>query len=318
MTEILPVVSIACITYNHENYLSQCIEGFLMQKTNFPIEIIIHEDASTDKSAIILKEYSDKHPDLIFPIFQVENKFSKGINPGFEFVFPKCRGKYIALCEGDDYWTDPYKLQKQVDFLEANDDYSICSHRYKILHQESGKIESDNNSSVVNNINNGFSFDLNIFFQGWYLHVLSVVFRKNALDYDFLKKVKYPSDYMLFYSILKNGKGYLFGFEGAVYRKHQGGIYTSNSTLNQAYVMYDCLKDLIKIDNNKLIKSMFNYRIFIYIKTYIRYSNNISISFLYKLIKEYNLTIDKVELNYSFLRMLIKSFIRRYLNLIYK
>jgi glycosyltransferase involved in cell wall biosynthesis len=127
MKNNIPLLSIACITYNQEKYIGQCIDGFLMQKTSFPIEIIIHDDASMDNTAKILKEYADKYPDLITPIFQTENQYSKGINPGFEFVFPECRGKYIAICEGDDYWTDPYKLQKQVDFLEANSDY-VLSH----------------------------------------------------------------------------------------------------------------------------------------------------------------------------------------------
>ena len=87
-----------------------------MQKTTFPIEIIIHDDASTDGTAKIVKEYADKYPDLIVPILQTENQYSQGIKPSQNFVFPRARGKYIAFCEGDDYWTDPYKLQKQVDF----------------------------------------------------------------------------------------------------------------------------------------------------------------------------------------------------------
>lgn len=96
-----------------------------MQKTTFPIEIIIHDDASTDGTAKIVKEYADKYPDLIVPILQTENQYSQGIKPSHKFVFPRARGKYIAFCEGDDYWTDPYKLQKQVDFLEANPDYGM-------------------------------------------------------------------------------------------------------------------------------------------------------------------------------------------------
>ena len=122
-----PIVSICCITYNHENYIRDAIEGFLMQKTTFPIEIIIHDDASTDKTAEIVKSYAEKHPDLILPILQAENQYSKGI-PISTYAYPKARGKYIAFCEGDDYWTDPYKLQKQVDFLESNPDCSWCFH----------------------------------------------------------------------------------------------------------------------------------------------------------------------------------------------
>ena len=138
-----PIVSICCITYNQEKYISETIEGFLMQKTSFPIEIIIHDDASTDKTAEIIKQYVDKHPDLITPIFQTVNQYSKGIKPTTNFLYPKAKGKYIAICEGDDYWTDPYKLQKQVDFLEANEDYGmVCTDVLK-YNQTTGKfIES--------------------------------------------------------------------------------------------------------------------------------------------------------------------------------
>ena len=114
-----PLVSIGCITYNHAPYIRQCLEGFLMQKTTFPFEIIINDDCSTDGTTEIVKEYADKYPDLIIPIFHEENQYQKGVRGIYaKFVYPKVRGKYIALCEGDDYWIDPLKLQKQVDFLE--------------------------------------------------------------------------------------------------------------------------------------------------------------------------------------------------------
>jgi len=129
-----PLVSVCCITYNHEKYIRDAIEGFLMQKTTIPIEILIHDDASTDGTADIIKEYEAKCPDIIKPIYQTENQYSKGINPYPVFVYPRARGKYIALCEGDDYWIDPYKLQKQVDFLEANPDCSLCFHASKHIY----------------------------------------------------------------------------------------------------------------------------------------------------------------------------------------
>ena len=107
-----PLVSIVCESYNHEPYLRKCLDGFVMQKTNFSFEILIHDDASTDKSADIIREYISKYPQLDWkPIFQIENQYSKGISIWTEIQFPRAQGKYIALCEGDDYWTDPYKLQ---------------------------------------------------------------------------------------------------------------------------------------------------------------------------------------------------------------
>ena|SRR6218665_28187 len=133
-----PLVSICCITYNHANYIKECLEGFILQQCNFPFEILIHDDASTDGTQDIIKEYQEKYPKIIKPILQVENQYSKGVrgmNP--KFNFPRAKGKYIALCEGDDYWTDPKKLQKQFNILEKNPDINICSHpSYKIIDEK--------------------------------------------------------------------------------------------------------------------------------------------------------------------------------------
>jgi len=123
--EVPPLVSVCCITFNHIAYIEQAIKSFLMQETGFSFEIIIHDDASTDGTAELIMAYAKKDPNIIKPILQIENQFSKGglINP--RLVFPRAKGRYIALCEGDDYWTDKAKLQKQVMFLEGNLEYVI-------------------------------------------------------------------------------------------------------------------------------------------------------------------------------------------------
>ena len=124
-----PIVSIFCITYNHASYILQCIEGFLNQKTSFPFEIIINDDCSTDGTVDILKDYYKKAPDIIRLVLHDENCYSKGIKQIIlNYIYPIARGKYFALCEGDDYWTDPNKLQMQVDFLESHPEYSMCFH----------------------------------------------------------------------------------------------------------------------------------------------------------------------------------------------
>lgn len=133
----LPMVSVCCQSYNQEPYIRQCLEGFIIQKTNFLFEVLIHDDASTDKTADIIREYEAKYPDIIKPIYQIENKYSKGISIFREFQYPKAKGKYIAICEGDDYWIDPLKLQNQVDFLEANSDYGLVWTDIDRFHQES-------------------------------------------------------------------------------------------------------------------------------------------------------------------------------------
>lgn len=119
------MVTIQCITYNHEPYIRQCLDGFVMQKTNFRFEAIVHDDASTDGTAAIIREYAEKYPDIIKPIYETENQYSKHDGSLQGIMDEHTHGKYVALCEGDDYWTDPLKLQKQVDFLERNPEYGL-------------------------------------------------------------------------------------------------------------------------------------------------------------------------------------------------
>lgn len=129
LKESRPVVSISCISYNQENYIGNVIEGFLNQIVDFPVEILIHDDASTDRTASIIEEYGREYPNIIKPILQSQNKFSRGVKCiHATFNFTRSKGKYIATCEGDDYWIDEKKLYKQVAFLEKNKDFVLCSH----------------------------------------------------------------------------------------------------------------------------------------------------------------------------------------------
>ena len=127
------MVSICCITYNQEAYIRNALDGFLSQKTNFLYEILIHDDASTDRTADIIREYAARYPDRIKPVLQTENQYSKGLtNISGTFNFPRAKGRYIAMCEGDDYWTDDGKLQMQVDYMEAHPDCSLCFHSARV------------------------------------------------------------------------------------------------------------------------------------------------------------------------------------------
>lgn len=135
------MVSVCCLVYNHEKYLRQCLDGFVAQKTNFKFEVLIHDDASTDSSPEIIREYEEKYPDMIKPIYQTENQYSKGVKIGWVYQYPRAQGKYIALCEGDDYWTDEYKLQKQFDALEKNPEAVFCAHRVICVTEDGKKLD---------------------------------------------------------------------------------------------------------------------------------------------------------------------------------
>lgn len=135
------MVTIRCITYNHEPYIRQCLEGFVMQKTNFRFEAVVHDDASTDGTAAIIREYAEKYPDIIKPIYETENQYSKHDGSLARIMNSHMHGKYIAICEGDDYWTDPLKLQKQVDFLEANPEYGLVYTNVDFYIQKQGRFE---------------------------------------------------------------------------------------------------------------------------------------------------------------------------------
>ena len=131
----IPTLTICSLVYNHEPWLKRCLEGFVMQRTSFPFEVLIHDDASTDHSADIIREYEARYPDLFRPIYQSENQYSKGRGIFIPILLPKVQSKYIALCEGDDYWTDPEKLQMQVDFLESHPDHAMVYTQTRSYHE---------------------------------------------------------------------------------------------------------------------------------------------------------------------------------------
>lgn len=242
------LISICCITYNHEQYITDAIESFLMQKTTFPIEILIHDDASTDNTPKIIKNYASKYPNLIKPIFQTINQYSK--NKGsisVRFVWPKTKGKYIALCEGDDYWTDPYKLQKQVNFLEKNAKFSMCYHRVDSLVRN--KIIKD--KKVRNSEETTISLAKNIGIPS-----LSVVFRNFKIKEPPELKGKITGSLFWFMQISKYGKIKFIDETMAVYRVHSGGIWSGKDSYNKANMQLKNKESMIiYFKNNILVKN---------------------------------------------------------------
>lgn len=137
--KIKPLVAVRTIAYNHEPYIRECLDGLVMQKTDFPFIAIVHDDVSTDKTAEIIREYAEKYPDIIFPIFEKENQYSKRDGSLRKIMKLACEtsgAKYYAVCEGDDYWTDPYKLQKQFNFMESNPEYGLCYTYTRYFYQD--------------------------------------------------------------------------------------------------------------------------------------------------------------------------------------
>lgn len=249
--EELPLVSVSTITYNHKDFIAKCIEGVLSQKTNFRIEYLIHDDCSTDGTTEIVRQYAEKYPDIIKPMYEQENQYSKGGPWGsIVYNYPRAKGKYIALCEGDDLWTDPYKLQKQVDFMESHPDYSCCFHRYINKNIYTEQIKNDRYGDLF--LNNEVFVDITIDMAigKYFMMPLTEMFRVGALDYSLVYKYKYYRDIHENYHLLKNGKCALLSFIGAERNMHVGGVASMipsqklmNGSLQIAFELYNNNKD---------------------------------------------------------------------------
>jgi glycosyltransferase involved in cell wall biosynthesis len=223
MADSTVLVSVCMITYNHEEYIAQAIEGVMMQRTTFPIELVIGEDCSTDRTRKICLEYQEKYPDVIRLLLPEKNL---GMQQNSIITLRSCIGKYIALCEGDDYWIDPNKLQKQVDFLEANLDFSICFHPVMIWKE--GEIIDDYITREVPDTTT--ILDLA---EGNYIHTPSVVFRKNQRVFDEFKTINSPvGDFVLHMLNAKYGKIKKIRDVMGVYRYGVGIWSTQSDTKN--------------------------------------------------------------------------------------
>lgn len=265
VSDNIPLVSVCCITYNHAPFIRQCLDGFMMQQTDFPFEVLIHDDASTDGTADIIREYEEKYRGIIKPIYQQENQYSKSIPISATYNFPRAQGKYIALCEGDDYWTDPYKLQKQVDFLEANPSYGIVYTDIDMYFQNKGKYEF----SVFENgiIYRSKNFEEHLTKKG-YLAPLTWVFKKELLrdmDYSFVL----DGSFVLMLDFFQRTEVHYLPDTTATYRNRTGSVSHPNDNLKnyryrkgvfdvqkmfiKKYKVSDELSDYIKSDNYLLL-----------------------------------------------------------------
>ncbi len=172
------MVSVICNTYNHEKYIKAALDGFVMQKTDFLFEVLVHDDASTDRTADIIREYEKKYPDIIKPVYQSENQHSQKINFCRKFQYPRAKGKYLAFCEGDDYWTDPLKLQKQFDLMETHPECDMCAHaaQYEIKGRLEDRYIMPSREDTV------LTADDVILGGGGYLATASLFYKKEIID----------------------------------------------------------------------------------------------------------------------------------------
>ena len=247
--ETVPVISILCVAYNHEKYIEECINGLLKQETKFPVEIIIHDDASIDRTPDIIKSYCDKYPALFKPILQEENQYSKG-RKIITITYPVAAGSYIAICEGDDYWSSPKKLQVQVDLLESHPDYVSCFHWADWLVQDTGKIAPWKYGPpylksfyILNDILKDRNF----------IPTCSVVFRNHIIKQfpDWYNEVPI-GDLPLHMLLAKYGKIGFIDEKMGVCRRHKGGIYGGKSQYNRLKISLSSF--LFTAKNMKLIK----------------------------------------------------------------
>lgn len=243
------MVTISCITYNHEKYIADAIESFLMQKTNFKFEIIIHDDASIDNTPSIIKKYEEKYPDIIKPIYQQENQYSQG-NFISKFITEKAKGKYIAICEGDDYWIDSNKIQKQFDYMEEHPDCSLCVNGGYIVNAKDKKIIGEKKSAVDSKF---FTVEDSIA-KGGGLFLTNSMFYRREYDMNLPKfLLEAPvGDYPLTINLALQGKVYYMKDLMSAYRVGDSQSWTAREALDikKNVVLYKKLeKMLLEVDN---------------------------------------------------------------------
>lgn len=226
-------VSVLCATYNQERYLRRCLDSLVSQETSFRYEILVHDDASTDSTVDIIKEYVEKYPEIIHPFYQSENQYSKGVKITKEFQFPRAKGRYIAFCEGDDFWSDNKKLQIQYNALEENLNCVACVAKTsccnedgsvhprtipdRSVHITGGEISS---SEACFLIYNGYAFQTTSFF-----------FRREVLAEAYSKpySVVLNGDEALLMAAVSLGNFYYIDMPLSTYRVNALGSWNENS-----------------------------------------------------------------------------------------
>lgn len=233
-----PKVSVCVPTYNHELFIRETIDGILMQKTDFVYEIVIGDDASTDNNQSIIREYMAQHPRLFNAFLHEENQ---GPKEPKEFagrnnvlgIIKACTGDYVALCEGDDYWTDPLKLQKQFDFMEAHKNYMICHHNMRVIYEDNSPEHFFNTEDQKNN-----STIQDILQDNWFMATASIFYRNYFRDHGFVEwhSRAAAGDWALVIQLAAHGDIHYLPEAMGVYRKHREGLSNLQSATNVGFL----------------------------------------------------------------------------------
>lgn len=222
------VVSIQCLTFNHKDYLRQCLDGFVGQQTNFKFEALIHDDASTDGTTEILREYAERYPNIIIPIIETENQWSKGnLRKIMDDMTSRSRGRYIAYCEGDDYWQDPLKLQKQVDALENHPEASMCYTAFQTVDNDGKQFFNEMLERKIKASHTGEMFFEML--QGNIVLTPTTLYRKSIFQTAVYRGSQYSLDYFTLLSAAAEGELLFLPERTACYRQTPTGAMATQS-----------------------------------------------------------------------------------------
>lgn len=250
-------VSVICTAYNHEKYIRKCLDGFIMQKTNYKFEVLVHDDASTDKTPEIIREYQNKYPDIIKPIYQTVNCYSQGIDIIKDIIFPNVNGKFVALCEGDDCWVDPLKLQEQYDLLNENETIHACYHNVQHI---SEKGELLNTYFPKSRINSGMLTSKMLLTN--YFHLCSLFIRTsdfNSLIHERFAKLSLATDGIMLRFLANLGYVYYIDKVMSYYRENSINSWTERIRNDSEYKLQCIRKEIESLEayneyTNKFLK----------------------------------------------------------------
>ena len=269
MSSVTPTVSIVCITYNHAPYIVKALEGFLMQKTSFPFEVIIHDDASTDGTTEILKDYATRYSDIIKPYFENKNQYSSGDYLFINRMYHNAKGKYIAFCEGDDFWTSESKLQKQVDYMEKHPGASLCFHPVEVFFEKGEKP-----SYTYPDYSSGFTTEALL--KSNFIQSNSVLYRRLDIDYRKLPSRIIPSDWYMHLLHARSGRIGFLKQKMSAYRRQQGGVWwNAHNDIDSIWTKYGLPHVEMYVELLKLFAGNKRHAAIIY-----RHLSNISNSFI--------------------------------------